>query len=351
MDPNMDPKRLVEVQQMMRDMPPGQMQQMQEMLRSMSPEQIQQMQSMAQAAEAAGIPDKDKGEWIQEQMKAGREGFAPPTEQPWDTTHAERSVAEKLQIAEAKKKPTRTGGLGRPKQEEPKSLGPITSKEAQSANTGASYLEMLLARFGGETVADKAGLRKKVTRMGRIEEPLPPDGAIITMHYKSYRMDGTVIEDSKHRVERPWESASASESRSAIAPGPAVFTVGEGTALWAYELVAPTMVPGEKCEVLSSHVYAYGAGGAKHLGVPPESPIRFELQLVNWRDGRLPLEGMDDDDKMRRAKDHKQKGAEDFTLALKRADVEAARTCAATHLHAPSPGSSPDRRAAGSTSG
>ena len=179
----------------------------------------------------------------------------------------------------------------------------------------ADFARELFGRFGGEEVAGEVGLRKKVRTAGAEDERCPPAGARVVMHFAVRLANGQLVESSRERVDCEGESITAAQSRPARPPGPLSFVIGEGEVLRAYELLAATMVTGETCAAVATHGFAYGAGGAKHMGVPPRTCVVLELELVSWEVARREKDGLSDDERLAEAVSLKEGGTSAFKLA------------------------------------
>ena len=157
-------------------------------------------------------------------------------------------------------------------------------------------------------------VRKRVLRAGSADEHgRPSAGAIVTLHYVGKSINGKeTFLSTREVITPPGQSLTMRECMSAVPPGPYTFVLGEGSVVEAWEKAVPTMLPGEKCEVLAGPAAAYGEGGAVHLGVPPNATVLFELELLRWREAREPREGMEAAQRLERATALKARGTDAF---------------------------------------
>mmetsp|Transcript_6631 Transcript_6631/g.11444 ORF Transcript_6631/g.11444 Transcript_6631/m.11444 type:complete len:131 (-) Transcript_6631:385-777(-) len=121
---------------------------------------------------------------------------------------------------------------------------------------------------GFTALTKDGGVVKKVTEEGEEAEyedddETPPEGGMVSLHYTgSYHETGEVFETS-HTVGQPFS-----------------FTIGEGGVLEGWDIAVRTMKKSEKCVVILSPAYAYGSKGIR--GIPGNSTLQFELELVEW---------------------------------------------------------------------
>lgn len=200
----------------------------------------------------------------------------------------------------------------------------VTSKPAEkpaasAAPTAPASLAKEFVRVAGHN-----DLMKRVVKIGDGSRGAPPGGARITMHTVGHLpidkagakatgvTDGIKFYSTRERILSEDASLTTKESNASTAAGPHTFVLGAGSVLPAWELVAPTMLVGEVCEILVSPEHAYGAEGAPHLGVPPNCQVGFVLELLEWKAPRAPREPMDDEARFGSASELKFRGTELF---------------------------------------
>jgi FKBP-type peptidyl-prolyl cis-trans isomerase FklB len=66
---------------------------------------------------------------------------------------------------------------------------------------------------------------------------------------------------------------------------PLEFIIGRGMVIPGFEFAVFNMEKGDKATVIMPSLYAYGSQGQG--GIPPNSPLLFELELVNIKDNPL----------------------------------------------------------------
>jgi hypothetical protein len=108
-------------------------------------------------------------------------------------------------------------------------------------------------------------VRKKVLAVGQSDAATPPVGSNVTVHYV-----GTFPESGKE--------FDSSRRRNA----PFNFTLGDGVITGWSEGVA-TMINGEKASFFLAPEKAYGKQGSPFGGIPPNAPLLFEIELLQWR--------------------------------------------------------------------
>lgn len=106
-----------------------------------------------------------------------------------------------------------------------------------------------------------SGLRYVERRPGTGEPPAT--GALVTVHYDGYLLDGTKFDSSRDRG-RPYS-----------------FHVGTGEVIKGWDEALATMKKGEIRTLIIPWWLAYGERGAGKI--PPRATLRFEVELLDIR--------------------------------------------------------------------
>ena len=195
--------------------------------------------------------------------------------------------------------------------------------EAKTMASPEELARMEKLRIGAEDLKAMheitRGLRKRILTVGEASGGVdargrPPAGSTVTIHYASYLYPdgGAPFASTREYIAPLSSSLTHRESSRETAPGPYTFTLGEGTVLPAWDIGVQTMRIGEKCELVAAADLAYGEGGAAHLGVPPNYPIRFEIELLSWRQSWKPRKGLSAAARMEEAATLKERGTNFF---------------------------------------
>ena len=243
--------------------------------------------------------------------KYGRKITAPPPAEP------PKATTPKASTPKASSAPARP--FAAPK-------GAAAADKAAPALKGAQEISSTGAVRGIEhvRVAGHHNLMKKVLTVGDGARGCPSPGARVTIHAEGYlpmkadgsrsmaATEGYKFYSTKERIVHPGASLTELESSAAVAPGPQTFNLGGGAVLPCWDLTAPTMLVGEKCELIVAAEHAYGEEGAEHLGVPPKVPVVFVLELLAWKRAMPARETMPDDERFKLATELKFRGTERF---------------------------------------
>lgn len=107
----------------------------------------------------------------------------------------------------------------------------------------------------------------------------PPVGARVQLHYVG------------------WLAANGSQFDSSFDRGsPIEFVLGAGTVIRGWEIAAETMGKGEVALLRCRADYAYGPVALPRYGVPANSTLDFELELVGWEDYPVAADEVDFDE-------------------------------------------------------
>jgi len=106
-----------------------------------------------------------------------------------------------------------------------------------------------------------SGLRYVERRPGTGNPPAP--GALVTVHYEGFLLDGTKFDSSRDRG-RPYS-----------------FHVGNGTVIKGWDEALGAMKQGEIRTLIIPWWLAYGEEG--HGKIPPRATLRFEVELLTIR--------------------------------------------------------------------
>jgi len=66
--------------------------------------------------------------------------------------------------------------------------------------------------------------------------------------------------------------------------------------------------------LIAAPALAYGESGAPHLGVPPNYPIKYEVELVEWQEARKERRGMPAAERIDEATTIKNRGTDQFKV-------------------------------------
>jgi FKBP-type peptidyl-prolyl cis-trans isomerase len=215
-------------------------------------------------------------------------------------------------------------------------LPPAAQRAFEEAKAKASPDElarMEKLRIGAEDLKSMSeitkGLRKRILTVGEASDGgdargRPPNGATVTIHYASYLYpdEGAAFASTREYIAPLSTSLTQREVNRETPPGPYTFTLGEGTVLPAWEIGVQTMRIGEKCELIAAPNLAYGEGGAEHLGVPPNYPIKFVLELLAWKQSWKPRKGMPAAERLDEAETLKLRGTNSFKASKWKAALE-----------------------------
>lgn len=111
----------------------------------------------------------------------------------------------------------------------------------------------------GNAHSNPTGLHYILRQPGEGAPPAP--GALITVHYDGYLMNGTKVDSSRDRG------------------APYTFRVGTGKVIAGWDEALLTMKKGEKRTLLVPWWLAYGTTGKGP--VPPKAMLRFEVELID----------------------------------------------------------------------
>jgi tetratricopeptide (TPR) repeat protein len=106
-------------------------------------------------------------------------------------------------------------------------------------------------------LTDDEGLKKKIIKEGT--GPKPENGFNVEIDYKLSLEDGTIIENINGSS----------------------FILGKGLAIKAWDIGISTMRLNEKSIFLVQPEYAYGESGFEKLKIPANSPLFYEIELIN----------------------------------------------------------------------
>ena len=95
-----------------------------------------------------------------------------------------------------------------------------------------------------------------------------------------------------------------------------------GTVVAAWEIGVQTMKIGEVCECIAAPPLAYGEAGAPHLGVPSNYPIRFEMELLEWKEAHKERRGMTSEARIEEATMLKNRGTDKFKASKWQGAIE-----------------------------
>ncbi|XP_076450205.1 peptidyl-prolyl cis-trans isomerase FKBP4-like isoform X2 [Babylonia areolata] len=111
----------------------------------------------------------------------------------------------------------------------------------------------------------QGGILLETINPGRGDEG-PRIGDRVFVHYVGMLEDGTVFDSSRNKKE------------------PFQFTIGRAEVVMAWDCAIANMRKGEMARITSKPEYAYEAeGAAKHPGVPCNTTVIFEVELIEWK--------------------------------------------------------------------
>lgn len=116
-------------------------------------------------------------------------------------------------------------------------------------------------KVGEEREVGRSGIKKKLIGSGESWET-PEFGDEVTVHYVGTLVDGTVFDSTRDRAE------------------PLIIKLGQGEVASGLDDGIVTMKKGERAVFVLPPELGYGAEG--HDGVPPNSIVQFEVELVSW---------------------------------------------------------------------
>jgi len=136
-------------------------------------------------------------------------------------------------------------------------------------------------------ITKDGGVIKEVLQEG--EGDCPAEGQVVELHYKGTLEDGSEFDSSYSRGT------------------PFSFTLGDGEVIKAWEQGIGTMKKGEKAVFTCRSDYAYGEKGMEPK-IPPNATLRFEVELIDFRDKEREKWELELDEKLEKAKMYKEKG-------------------------------------------
>jgi hypothetical protein len=119
--------------------------------------------------------------------------------------------------------------------------------------------EWVAIRYPEARVAP-SGLRYVIERPGAGE--MPRRGEIVSVHFRGWLLDGTVIDDSYARGEGPYN-----------------FAVDQGRVMPGWDEAVSHMQPGEKRTVIIPYWLGFGEKGQRGK-IPPKATLIYELELL-----------------------------------------------------------------------
>mmetsp|Transcript_12767 Transcript_12767/g.17853 ORF Transcript_12767/g.17853 Transcript_12767/m.17853 type:complete len:284 (+) Transcript_12767:153-1004(+) len=119
----------------------------------------------------------------------------------------------------------------------------------------------------------KSGFVKKILREGY--GPSPKIGMGATVHATGFGKDGNINK-------KFWSSHDGGDTAK-----PFHVEVGTRQVIAAFDEVLMTMKVGEKACIVVAPDYAYGKEGFPDWGVQPDSPVKFEIELLDIHGGFL----------------------------------------------------------------
>ena len=173
-----------------------------------------------------------------------------------------------------------------------------------------------LEGFGGELVGGEIGLRKKVLHAGDPALGSPSSGATVVAHIISKRSDGTAFDSTRTRVRSTWDP-TLKNSNHGVPSGPRRLSLDETElahvgVLKAWTKVFPTMLVGERCEVIATAPFCYGEAGDIRLGIAGGECLRFDFELISWKEPRVNKATLSDVKRLATATELKARGTDAF---------------------------------------
>lgn len=121
-------------------------------------------------------------------------------------------------------------------------------------------------KHGEKKAAHKPGEEVQVEELEVGAGPKPRPGQVVTVHYAGrLKSTGKVFDDSRNRGK------------------PLSFVLGKGHVIQGWEDAVPEMQVGGKYRVIVPPGLAYG--DRPHEGIPPNSTLVFDIELIGVRDG------------------------------------------------------------------
>ena len=168
-----------------------------------------------------------------------------------------------------------------------------------------------------ERMVDVApGLRKRI--IGRVpseQKGRPTTGCTVTIHYVAWLFPDAGVgpfQSSREVIKQTGGTVMEQMITSEKPSGPYTFVLGGGDVIDAWETAVPTMLTGETSEFVAGPDLTYGEEGAPHIGVPPNFPIKYEIELLGWEAPRKPRDGMPAAERLAEATKLKERGTEKF---------------------------------------
>lgn len=96
--------------------------------------------------------------------------------------------------------------------------------------------------------------------------PTPTAGQTVTVHCTGFGKNGDLSVPF-------WSTKDAGQS-------PFTFVIGKGSVIKAWDEGVMTMRKGEKAVIKATPDYAYGQGGFPAWGIMPNSPLNFEIEVL-----------------------------------------------------------------------
>lgn len=116
----------------------------------------------------------------------------------------------------------------------------------------------------GDPLTADGGVRKQVLRKATLGE-MPPDGALVKVHYEGFLQLSGVKFDSSRERGQPFE-----------------FKLGVGQVISAWDIGIKSMCIGEVARISCRSDYGYGWEGSPPK-IPSDALLTFDVELIDWR--------------------------------------------------------------------
>jgi len=115
--------------------------------------------------------------------------------------------------------------------------------------------------------AEKIGYKKEILKKGD-QSSFPKKGDMVSCRYKGTLENGTVFDQNMEKVKKQL-------------PPPLKFKVGTGKVIRGWDEALKTMSVGEVAKLTIDPDWAYGKKGMPEAGIPANSTLIFEVELVS----------------------------------------------------------------------
>ncbi|CAK58920.1 unnamed protein product (macronuclear) [Paramecium tetraurelia] len=145
---------------------------------------------------------------------------------------------------------------------------------------------------GFVNLIEDGGVKKRILQEGQGEMPI--DGSRCKILFKGTLDDGTIFDQYLDK-ERPYK-----------------FRIGNEILIKGFDIALKSMKVGEKAELKITPNYGYGNEGDQYKNVPQNANLTYEIQLLNFKEGKMQKWEMTTEEKQQEAINKRTKGTSLF---------------------------------------